>query len=64
MISQSGNVGINLTMQQRHLRMSYMVTVGNQAGGGVEGVQRTGGVSGGQGHGLAQALPVPCRELS
>jgi acyl-CoA synthetase (NDP forming) len=31
MISQSGNVGINLTMQQRHLRMSYMVTVGNQA---------------------------------
>ena len=38
MISQSGNVGINLTMQQRHLRMSYMVTVGNQAGGGVEDV--------------------------
>ena len=35
-ISQSGNVGINLTMQQRGLRMAYMVTVGNQAGGGVE----------------------------
>ena len=38
MISQSGNVGINLTMQQRNLRMAYMVTVGNQAGGGVEDV--------------------------
>jgi acyl-CoA synthetase (NDP forming) len=37
-ISQSGNVGINLTMQQRNLRMAYMVTVGNQAGGGVEDV--------------------------
>ena len=35
-ISQSGNVGINLTMQQRGLNMAYMVTVGNQAGGGVE----------------------------
>ena len=35
-ISQSGNVGINLTMQQRGLSMAYMVIVGNQAGGGVE----------------------------
>jgi acyl-CoA synthetase (NDP forming) len=35
-ISQSGNVGINLTMQQRGLNIAYMVTVGNQAGGGVE----------------------------
>jgi acyl-CoA synthetase (NDP forming) len=41
MISQSGNVGINLTMQQRNLRMAYMVTVGNQAGGGVEDVLET-----------------------
>ena len=32
-ISQSGNVGVNLTMQQRGLEMAYMVTVGNQAGG-------------------------------
>lgn len=37
-ISQSGNVGINLTMQQRGLEIAYMVTVGNQAGGGVEDV--------------------------
>jgi len=37
-ISQSGNVGVNLTMQQRGLEMAYMVTVGNQAGGGVEDV--------------------------
>lgn len=37
-ISQSGNVGINLTMQQRGLALAYMVTVGNQAGGGVEDV--------------------------
>jgi acyl-CoA synthetase (NDP forming) len=35
-ISQSGNVGLNLTLQQRGLKMAYMVTVGNQAGGGVE----------------------------
>jgi acyl-CoA synthetase (NDP forming) len=41
MISQSGNVGLNLTMQQRNLRMAYMVTVGNQAGGGVEDVLET-----------------------
>lgn len=38
MISQSGNVGLNLTLQQRGLKMAYMVTVGNQAGGGVEDV--------------------------
>ena len=37
-ISQSGNVGLNLTLQQRGLKMAYMVTVGNQAGGGVEDV--------------------------
>ena len=37
-ISQSGNVGLNLTLQQRGLNMAYMVTVGNQAGGGVEDV--------------------------
>ena len=40
-ISQSGNVGLNLTLQQRGLNMAYMVTVGNQAGGGVEDVLET-----------------------
>lgn len=36
MISQSGNVGINLTLQQRGLPIAYMITIGNQAGGGIE----------------------------
>jgi acyl-CoA synthetase (NDP forming) len=36
MISQSGNVGINLTLQQRGLPIAYMITVGNQAGSGIE----------------------------
>ena len=40
-ISQSGNVGLNLTLQQRGLNLAYMVTVGNQAGGGVEDVLET-----------------------
>jgi acyl-CoA synthetase (NDP forming) len=35
-VSQSGNVGLNLTLQQRDLNLSYMVTVGNQAVAGVE----------------------------
>lgn len=34
-ISQSGNVGINLTLQQRGLPIAYMITVGNQASGGI-----------------------------
>ena len=37
-VSQSGNVGINLTLQQRGLPIAMMVTVGNQAGGGTEDV--------------------------
>jgi acetate---CoA ligase (ADP-forming) len=35
-ISQSGNVGLNLTFQQRHLRLATMITVGNQASIGTE----------------------------
>lgn len=37
-ISQSGNVGLNITLQQRSLHLAYLVTVGNQAGGGIEDV--------------------------
>ena len=35
-ISQSGNVGLNITLQQRNLNLAYLVTVGNQAITGVE----------------------------
>ncbi len=35
-ISQSGNVGLNITLQQRDLDLAYLVTVGNQAVTGVE----------------------------
>ena len=35
-VSQSGNVGLNLTLQQRGLNLAYMVTIGNQAVAGVE----------------------------
>lgn len=35
-VSQSGNVGLNLTLQQRGLELAYLVTVGNQASAGVE----------------------------
>jgi len=35
-VSQSGNVGLNLTLQQRALNLAYLVTVGNQASAGVE----------------------------
>ena len=31
-ISQSGNIGLSLTMQQRALALAYLITVGNQAG--------------------------------
>lgn len=34
-LSQSGNIGINLTMQQRNLPLAYMITLGNQAVMGV-----------------------------
>ncbi|MEX1105498.1 MAG: acetate--CoA ligase family protein [Ilumatobacteraceae bacterium] len=35
-VSQSGNVGLNLTFQQRGLRLGAMITVGNQACLGTE----------------------------
>ncbi len=35
-VSQSGNVGLNLTFQQRSLRLGMMISVGNQARVGME----------------------------
>ena len=32
LITQSGNIGLNLTMQRRALPLAYLITVGNQAG--------------------------------
>lgn len=37
-VSQSGNVAVNLTFQQRGLRLGSMITVGNQASLGMEDV--------------------------
>ncbi len=37
-VSQSGNVAVNLTFQQRGLRLAHMITVGNQATIGTEDV--------------------------
>lgn len=34
-LSQSGNVAINLTMQERSLPLSYVISLGNQAGLGI-----------------------------
>ena len=31
-ITQSGNIGLNITMQRRHLPLAYLITVGNNAG--------------------------------
>lgn len=36
LITQSGNLAINLTMQQRGLALSHVITLGNQAGVGIE----------------------------
>jgi acyl-CoA synthetase (NDP forming) len=35
-ITQSGNLAINVTMQQRGLGLSHVITLGNQAGVGIE----------------------------
>jgi acyl-CoA synthetase (NDP forming) len=35
LITQSGNIGLNLTMQQRSLELAYLVTLGNQAAIGI-----------------------------
>jgi acyl-CoA synthetase (NDP forming) len=37
-VSQSGNIALNLTMQRRNLPLAYMVTVGNKAGAGIEAI--------------------------
>ena len=37
-ISQSGNVGLNITLAHRGLPLAYLVTVGNQAASGTEDV--------------------------
>ena len=35
-ITQSGNIGLNLTMQRRALDLAYLITLGNQAAVGIE----------------------------
>ena len=35
-VTQSGNIGLNLTMQRRALPLAYLITVGNQAGDGMD----------------------------
>jgi acyl-CoA synthetase (NDP forming) len=37
-ITQSGNIGLNITMQRRHLPLAYMITVGNKAGDSLESI--------------------------
>ncbi len=37
-ITQSGNIGLNITMQRRHLPLAYMITVGNKAGESLEAI--------------------------
>ncbi|MCZ4316622.1 acetate--CoA ligase family protein [Comamonadaceae bacterium G21597-S1] len=37
-VSQSGNIALNLTMQRRNLPLACLVTVGNKAGVGIEAI--------------------------
>ena len=37
-VTQSGNIGLNLTMQRRALPLAYLITVGNKAGASVEAI--------------------------
>jgi len=37
-VSQSGNIALNLTMQRRNLPLAYLVTVGNKAGARIESI--------------------------
>ncbi len=37
-VSQSGNIALNLTMQRRNLPLATMITVGNKAGAGIEAI--------------------------
>ncbi len=38
LVSSSGNIGINLTLQQRGLPIAWLITIGNQAMLGIEGI--------------------------
>ena len=40
-VTQSGNIGLNLTMQTRGLPLACLVTVGNQAGASIEAIVET-----------------------
>ena len=37
-VTQSGNIGLNLTMQRRGLPLAYLITVGNKAGDSMESI--------------------------
>jgi len=37
-VTQSGNIGLNLTMQRRHLPLAYLITVGNKAGNRIDSI--------------------------
>ena len=37
-VTQSGNIGLNLTMQRRGLQLAYLITVGNKAGDSMEAI--------------------------
>ena len=37
-VTQSGNIGLNLTMQRRALPLAYLITVGNKAGASLESI--------------------------
>jgi acetyl-CoA synthetase len=37
-VTQSGNIGLNLTMQRRALPLAYLITVGNKAGDGMDAI--------------------------
>ena len=37
-VTQSGNIGLNLTMQRRALPLAYLITVGNKAGAPMEAI--------------------------
>ena len=37
-VTQSGNIGLNLTMQRRCLPLAYLITVGNKAGASIEAI--------------------------
>ena len=41
LITQSGNIGLNLTMQRRGLPLAYLITVGNKAGDSMESLVDT-----------------------